>query len=331
MWARRVSLAGALLATLASARGALAFPSSRLVYARGEGAQRCPEETALRREVAARLGYDPFFPAAERTIVVVVAAEGVDLKAKVFLIDTSGVVQGLREFNGPAERCAELVHAAALSISIAIDPAQADAAASPPVPPRQEPTPEGPISAAVEPQALPTRPERPREHEAKRVPHEAWHWAAGAGTVGAIGATPVGTFGGVMYGSARLGRASLTLELRGDLPSTIDEPRYRFSSVGINAVPCLHWDPLFSCLVETASRFSAEGLDPRAPSGQSGLYLATGVRGSLELSLLSGLRLRLHADLLASLLQVRVSSGGRDVWRAAPVSASAGAALAFHF
>jgi hypothetical protein len=57
-------LAGAL--TASSARAA---PTSRLTYVRGPGAEKCPDEAELRRAVAERLGYDPFFPAANRTIV----------------------------------------------------------------------------------------------------------------------------------------------------------------------------------------------------------------------------------------------------------------------
>jgi hypothetical protein len=322
-----------VLAALAMGKTADAFPSSRLVYARGVGAERCPEEPALRRAVAARLGYDPFFPSAERTIMVVIAAEGVDLKAKVYLVDTSGAVRGLREFTGPAERCGDLVYAAALSISIAIDPAQADAGSSPSVPPREDSGPAAPAPApvpAVFP-ALPDRPEQPRKPTTTDAVREATQWIVGAGGVGAIGATPGATLGGAIYGSARFSRASFTLEARGDLPSSIDEPPYRFSSVGVNAVTCFHWDPFFSCLVGMASRFSASGLDPLAPAGQSGFFVGSGVRGGLEVPLFDKVWFRVHADALVSLLQVRVSSGGREIWRASPVSGSLGGALALHF
>jgi hypothetical protein len=50
------------LAVLSASRWAYATPSARLVYSRGHGAESCPDEHALREAVAARVGYDPFFP-----------------------------------------------------------------------------------------------------------------------------------------------------------------------------------------------------------------------------------------------------------------------------
>jgi len=50
------------LAVLALARAAAAAPAPKahLLYVRGPGAQRCPDEQAVREVVARRLGYDPF-------------------------------------------------------------------------------------------------------------------------------------------------------------------------------------------------------------------------------------------------------------------------------
>jgi hypothetical protein len=56
------------LTLLASA--AHATPSMRVVYQRGQSVEHCPDEAALRGAVEQRLGYDPFFPWADRTIVV---------------------------------------------------------------------------------------------------------------------------------------------------------------------------------------------------------------------------------------------------------------------
>jgi hypothetical protein len=52
-----------------TARVAGATPQARLVYSRGTGAEDCADEHALRRAVAARIGYDPFFPWAPKTVV----------------------------------------------------------------------------------------------------------------------------------------------------------------------------------------------------------------------------------------------------------------------
>src|SRR5262249_8230222 len=156
--------------------------------------------------------------------------EGADLKAKVYLVDASGVVQGLREFGGTAERCGDLVHAAALSISIAIDPALGQAEPILETPPAGEVAPPAPPSPVPEASAAaPDRPEQPAPRKAAAAPHDRTQWMVGAGGVGAMGAAPAPTLGGSVYGSVRLRRASFTLEARADLPYTVDEPHYRFS------------------------------------------------------------------------------------------------------
>jgi hypothetical protein len=91
--------------------------------------------------VASRLGYDPFFPTAERTIVVVIGPDPPQLRGKVLLLDSAGVVQGQREFSTALGRCRELVHAMALSVSIAIDPAAPEPQATAQEIPAIEPSP----------------------------------------------------------------------------------------------------------------------------------------------------------------------------------------------
>src|SRR5688500_17870579 len=74
------------------------FPTSRLTYARGAGAEGCPEELTVRQAVAARLGYDPFFAAADKTIVARILRNREELRATVELVDDRGMVRGVREF-----------------------------------------------------------------------------------------------------------------------------------------------------------------------------------------------------------------------------------------
>ncbi|MEO6602920.1 MAG: hypothetical protein ABIQ16_23750, partial [Polyangiaceae bacterium] len=62
-----LALGGGLFASLLTPV-AWAFPTSRLVYARGPGAEQCPEQSVVRAAVASRLGYDPFFPSSDKTI-----------------------------------------------------------------------------------------------------------------------------------------------------------------------------------------------------------------------------------------------------------------------
>ena len=97
-------------------------PTINLRYTRGAGAERCPEEATLRSAVSARLGRDPWDPAAKRTIVVAVAREGASLRARVELRGGDGRISGLREMTSVGQDCIELAAAVQLAISMAIDP-----------------------------------------------------------------------------------------------------------------------------------------------------------------------------------------------------------------
>lgn len=116
----------ALLAAVLTAVSGVAAPSTRLTYVRSAGAEKCPDESVLRRAVEQRLGYDPFFPWADRTIVARIAADARNVHGTVELLDGKGILRGSRSLVAPAAQCAELVSGMALAISIAIDPASVD-------------------------------------------------------------------------------------------------------------------------------------------------------------------------------------------------------------
>src|SRR5689334_9833347 len=143
---------------------AVAFPTSRLTYARGNGAESCPEEPTVRQAVAARLGYDPFFAAADKTIVARITRNRDELRATVELVDDHGIVRGVREFKARAGQCAELVATVALAISIAIDPTNPGILGEPPKA-RTEPL--RPKPASLERRATPS--ERPAVPQAREI------------------------------------------------------------------------------------------------------------------------------------------------------------------
>src|SRR5580704_14005592 len=109
------------MAALLAARQAYAGGSARLVYARAPEASSCPDESALRSAVAARLGYDPFFPWAKQTVVVQVWRENHQYRARLQLVGETGLAHGTRAVASDQSTCAELFDAAALAISIAMD------------------------------------------------------------------------------------------------------------------------------------------------------------------------------------------------------------------
>src|SRR5580704_12249374 len=110
-----------LATTLLLAPRVLADVSARLVYVRdAPAAAACPDETALRRAIEARLGYDPFLPWGSATVVVRFAREGAGFVANVEMV-TGSESKGARTLRSDDPGCGGLVDATALAVSIALD------------------------------------------------------------------------------------------------------------------------------------------------------------------------------------------------------------------
>ncbi|HVH41670.1 MAG TPA: hypothetical protein VM925_04985, partial [Labilithrix sp.] len=139
-----------------------ASPSAKLVFARGAETSACPDEAGFRSAVAARVGYDPFFPYAKRTVVTRIdAAAGGRFRARMEVLDESGALLGEKVFVSSQGDCEELVRTLALAVSLAIDVAD-------PPPLASEPLPE-PAAKAAPPASEPPPPaaEAPRPERAK--------------------------------------------------------------------------------------------------------------------------------------------------------------------
>jgi hypothetical protein len=80
-----------------ASRTSQASPSARLVYLREPSAESCPDERSVRGAVAARLGYDPFFPNAPETMFIEITSVRGQYRARVKLVDGDNVVRGTRE------------------------------------------------------------------------------------------------------------------------------------------------------------------------------------------------------------------------------------------
>jgi hypothetical protein len=151
----------AFLAVLCAAEPVSAAPSARLVYARGAGAESCPDESALRQAIAARVGYDAFFPWAPLTVTVEVTAEGRRLQGRVVVVDADGIEKGAQTLESADESCEELLASIALAVTVALDAASRTAAKieEPAAPPPPPPAPVAPSPApAVVPAAVPIAP-----------------------------------------------------------------------------------------------------------------------------------------------------------------------------
>jgi hypothetical protein len=302
-----------------------AFPSSRLVYSRGRGAEQCPDEETVRREVAARLGYDPFFPWAERTIVARITREGGTLRASVDLLDKDGFVRGSRQLKPAAADCAELVRSLALAISIAIDPEHADPSANPaPAPTETAPAPSAePVPSPTPPEAKPAPPSKPPAvppSSNRRIVPE-----AGIGVWSALGLAPEVTFGGKLYAGATWGALGVFLEGLADLPVSRDG--VSVAIVAGSLVPCFEQDVWFACALGSWGRLRAAGVETK-----TGPYVAVGGRLGARVPLWKQLVLRATVDTLVPLDHTEVKAGELNrVWELPLVAGALGFDIGVRF
>ncbi len=106
----------------------------RLQLVRAEGAGSCADSAALERDVAQRLGRNPFSEAAERGIEVVLERADDKWRARLYLrIDETHTDQA-RVIESDSPECTELGKAVALAVALAIAPGLPPAAA-PALPP----------------------------------------------------------------------------------------------------------------------------------------------------------------------------------------------------
>ena len=323
------------LITLAAARPALAFPTTRLVYVRAPGAETCPDQDAVRNAVRARLGYDPFFPTSDKAIVLRISRAGQQLKGEVHLVNEQGVEIGEREFASNLNKCDELVLALALSISIAIDPKSAETYAQSPteeaaldVEPKQNELPPKPQLAAVPVPAQPTTPESP----AAATYSTRIHWLAGIGLTSLFGIAPGPAVGGLGFVASRASSWSLALEGYAALPvaAQYGDVRLRTTSYGLSVLPCLHFGVGFACERTALGALQATGTGVNGKTGTS-LTVSFGARLGVELPLTAVLGIVAQGDVLVNPWAERVLSAGRPLWTAPALGGDLGIAVALHF
>ncbi|HYP98134.1 MAG TPA: hypothetical protein VER96_05640 [Polyangiaceae bacterium] len=332
-WARGGAV---FLFALSSARSALGFPSSRLVYMRGPGAENCPDQASVRDAVKKRLGYDPFFPSSDKIIIARVMRDGSKLRGEVELVDEQSSQVGKREFAAEQDQCEQLVHAMALSISIAIDPKSAETYAQGPENPAPEPrenepasspSAEAPVVTAATPPAAP-----PIASPARSSPQiKRWLWSAGLGATVQFGSMPKTAFGATAFGAVRSGAWSLALEGELDAPMTAHSEGVELRSSGgaLKLLPCGHWKLMSACQI-TALRWLAATGTPSGLGGSAG-SLALGGRLGVELPLSPKFGALAYGDLLLTPLPVHLESQGNPLWKTPIFSGGLGIAAVVHF
>jgi hypothetical protein len=299
---------------------AAASPSAKLVYVRGSGAESCPAEAELRKAVAVRIGYDPFFTVAQKTVVAQVERIPKGYRSKVQIVGDDGNVRGERDLSTTGEDCLELVGALALAVSIALDDLDEAAPASRPT--------ELPASKEAEPVKLVTLAPSadvaetpPPSRAPKREVHTA-ELAMSLGPTVSIGTAPDAAAGASLAAALRWQTFALRLDIRGELPATKAMPRG--GRVGTNVVlatasGCVCGRIPFVCLgAGSGVMFSATENITHPAHDRTALFVGT-ARGGADLALSPSLYLEPFGEVGVNLLSPNVAVDGQTVYETAPI------------
>jgi hypothetical protein len=316
---------------------ARAVPAAELTFSRGLGAESCPDEAELKRQVSARLGEDPFCAAPTQRFRAEVVLAGEKLVGHVALLDETGKATGLREFEGE-NGCAEIVSALALAVSLAVNPELAVVAPPPPAEPDTKPEAETPAPPSATP-APRTEPEAPApsphpdegaEPEQLRGLADPFDWAVGAFGLGAVGAGPGPTVGAALALRGRRGAWSVAFEGRLDAASTAAAGKGEVSGAlaAGQVAGCGHFGFASACGLLVLGSLSLETRGMDVPGSDSGLYTAAGARLGAEARLAQHWLAQARVDVLATLTPVRaVRNGTERLWEAEAVPGVLGVGL----
>jgi hypothetical protein len=211
----------ALACATSSARAQAPAPrmivfTARMELRLGEGAQRCPDEAYLRREVATELGYDPFAPDAEGVpagrFSVIVARTPSGLQATTEHTDAEGAKVWTRTYHDVTTTrgaCESVLKGVALQVVTELTRFEDDAPAAPPPAPPPPPPPAPPPPPPTAPPPEPARPPPPPPPPPKRNVST----YAGVDAVFSPIIAPVVSFGGSPYLGLRLHDPSLAFEV----------------------------------------------------------------------------------------------------------------------
>lgn len=310
----------------------LAVAPHRLDSRRESGAESCPDEQAVQRAVAERLGASPFSPDATRTVTVRWRSQGGTFSSEVTVTNDAGATVGSKKLTSTAQDCSELASSTALALALIMDPLSLTRPAPPvtepveelpppPPPPSSEPGPPPPSAA---PMIIVERPPPPPPGSS------AGFWLGGGAGVSIFEVPSVsaaveldlsGRWGWVELG----GRFSFVVPGQ----ASFDEGKVNATVVGVGPFLCVGSTRFGGC---TALRL---GATHAWASGYAGSGTSSGTAASVAFSLgpyldfapAEALRIRLFANAQlqpsAAVLVVR----NAEAWRTPIFALSAGVSL----
>jgi hypothetical protein len=340
--ARVAAALGSALLVATCARAALASPSAKLVYVKGAGADACPGEDELRRAVAQRLGYDPFFPTAPKTVVAELSGGDHAFHGVVQIVGDDGELRGRRELATKGDDCRELVTSLALAVSLALDDLDAppttppDASQPPPPatppepqPPTESPTPTPTPTPSPTATATPTPSATPSATPS--LTPSPLTVPLSLGPTFSVGAAPAPSLGASLAAALRVSSASLRLDLRADLPaggaSFSRDGRVSTNTFAAALTGCLHAGAPFACAGGGAGWLWSRTRGIRVPHDDGALVATVLARAGADLPLGRALFLEPFAEGALDLARPRVVVDGITVYQASLFAATFGVHL----
>jgi hypothetical protein len=293
---------------------------------------------ALRRAVAARVGYDPFFTWAPKTVVVhIAAAPPHGFVARLLLVDDRGVAFGARELRTQGQ-CIELLDAAALGIAIAIDPRSLSA----PIlePPPSEPSGARPADSVpgspVPPPPADPYPTRPAIVVTVTPPPSRLRLDVEAGPAVSLGVAPKPAVGLIVGAAARFRAASLGIDARVDGPAgeALANPKASGVSESMASTTvrvCAHTGALSACGLGQAGVLLARSDGVPDRQSRTAPWWAAGVRLGSERAITQSLAVALYADWVVNLHPLALEFAGRTVSTPPPIAATFAACAMWRF
>jgi hypothetical protein len=276
---------------------------ARLVYFVDPTATGCPSAEAFRAAASARAGHELFGEPADVTIDVTLRRVDAPGGAATY-VATVGLPDAPRDGAAPRElrsevSCDELATAAALVVSIALDP-ESILRAPPPAPPPPPPPPEAPRT---------------------------WRALVGIGARGAWGMTPEATGGLALSAAAVASRLALGAEIAGFLATDATYTRGSVSvlPLTLSLLPCASSAALHLELCAVARLGVLRGAGSGFTENFS-RWRAFGAAGARAGAFVDVARLRLRASVEGTALQPRTSFdvGENTAYTTRSVSAAAG-------
>lgn len=281
------------------------------VALRYEAPDGCPDESALRQLVAARLGVDPFLPEAPAVVTVKVLS-GSPLQAEVAL-ESPGAPIRKKTLTG--KDCTELMQSVAVTVALVVDP----------VLKRAEPAPE-PVVVEKKPEPSLPPPAQPASAPVQPTP-EPLHWALSVGGSANLGQGITAQPNLRLETRLRFAAlVSLGLEGRIAFPVTgsLTQGQLTTSAMLGAVVPCLHFKWLAGCADFTAGALRLEGQALASARAASVFHAAVGLRLIFSVPLTEHFAVGAMLEGQVPLTRATALVGNERVWTVPPVGGGLG-------